>query len=71
MWTSNKGPFDVVHIRRGVWILTDQIFKTHELVFFRKAVIFLWKVDVVLLFQLKSKVGGIKWKLKTNQRTNI
>ena len=71
MWTRIEDPCDVAHMRRDVWVLTDQVFKTHELDLFWKAVIFLWKVDEVLLFQVKTKVGGIKWKLITSQRMNI
>ena len=55
MWTSIEGPCDFAHMRRCVWVLTDQIFKNNE-----KAVIYLWKVDVVLLFLSKRKVDGIK-----------
>ena len=36
MWTRIEDPCDAEHMDRGVWVLTDQVFETHELVFFEK-----------------------------------
>ena len=36
MWTRIEDLCDDAHMRRGIWVLTDQVFKTHELVSFEE-----------------------------------
>ena len=73
--TSSEGPGDATHKHRHVCARADQMHTTYRIKWadplLYKAAIFLWKVVVVLSFQFKTMVGGIKWKLIMDQRMSF